>query len=307
MLRKGEQAMTGTLRIPVPAEFAFLPNLAYLSRSSDENMYVIRDRAIYKAIPFGGRQWLIEVSEGASRELSVRFPIEDAFPEADVLEKVTRYIRDWFDLDTDLAPFYAIAREDDVLRDIVSKEFGLRGIGMPDLFETLCWGILGQQITLSFAYTLKKRFVESFGHSIAYDGMRVGIFPDPALVASLSTGDLTTLQITTKKAEYMIGVAERIADGRLSKEGLLAMGDFKAMEKELVAIRGIGPWTAHYVLMRCLRFPSAFPVDDVGLQNAIKTVLGMDRKPTVDEIRKLAAGWTGWEAYATFYLWRVLY
>jgi DNA-3-methyladenine glycosylase II len=75
----------------------------------------------------------------------------------------------------------------------------------------------------------------------------------------------------------------------------------------LVNIRGIGPWTANYVLMRCLRFPSAFPIDDVGLQNAIKHPLGRDKKPTKDEIMKFAGNWTNWESYATFYLWRFLY
>jgi DNA-3-methyladenine glycosylase II len=59
--------------------------------------------------------------------------------------------------------------------------------------------------------------------------------------------------------------------------------------------------------MRCLRFPSAFPIDDVGLHNAIKQVTGSPTKPTRTEIMQLAQHWTGWEAYATFYLWRLLY
>jgi DNA-3-methyladenine glycosylase II len=83
--------------------------------------------------------------------------------------------------------------------------------------------------------------------------------------------------------------------------------NFKEVEKSLIKIRGIGPWTANYVLMRCLRFPTAFPIDDVGLINAIKTLLNMDRKPTKDEILALSIPWANWESYATFYLWRVLY
>ena len=79
------------------------------------------------------------------------------------------------------------------------------------------------------------------------------------------------------------------------------------MEQALIRIRGIGPWTANYVLMRCLQMPMAFPIADVGLHLALKQALGWDRKPTIPEIRELAAGWSGWEAYATFYLWRLLY
>jgi DNA-3-methyladenine glycosylase II len=59
--------------------------------------------------------------------------------------------------------------------------------------------------------------------------------------------------------------------------------------------------------MFCLRFPDAFPIDDVGLHNAVKMAAGLDRKPTKAELRQLAEGWKGWEAYATFYLWRLLY
>ena len=87
----------------------------------------------------------------------------------------------------------------------------------------------------------------------------------------------------------------------------MGTGDFKEAEKMLVKIRGIGPWTANYVLMRCLRFPNAFPIADVGLHNAIKHLTGTEEKPTIEEIWKLAAPWTGWESYATFYLWRFLY
>jgi DNA-3-methyladenine glycosylase II len=66
-------------------------------------------------------------------------------------------------------------------------------------------------------------------------------------------------------------------------------------------------WTAHYVMMRCLRMPEALPAADVGLLNAIKAAGGLDRRPTAEEARELAKPWAGWEAYATFYLWRTLY
>ena len=82
---------------------------------------------------------------------------------------------------------------------------------------------------------------------------------------------------------------------------------FKEAEKNLIKIRGIGPWTANYVLMRCLRFQTAFPIDDVGLMHSIKTLRHMNRKPTKDEILEVSFPWKNWESYAVFYLWRVLY
>jgi len=113
--------------------------------------------------------------------------------------------------------------------------------------------------------------------------------------------------MTTRKCEYLIGIAKLITERKLLKEDLLQTQDVKVAEKQLTAIHGIGPWTANYVLMRCLRFPSAFPIDDVGLHNAIKFITGSENKPTKNEIKDFAANWANWESYATFYLWRVLY
>jgi len=112
--------------------------------------------------------------------------------------------------------------------------------------------------------------------------------------------------MTVRKSEYIIGIAQLMDNGELSKEKLLAM-DFKEAEKSLTRIRGIGPWTANYVLMRCLRFPTAFPIDDVSLHNAIKFLRGSENKPTKEELMELSLNWSGWQAYAVFYLWRVLY
>lgn len=78
-------------------------------------------------------------------------------------------------------------------------------------------------------------------------------------------------------------------------------------QTSLVNIRGVGPWTANYVLMRCLRIPSAFPIDDVGLHNVIRLLTGSENKPTKEEIRQFSSTWTNWESYAIFYLWRILY
>lgn len=74
-----------------------------------------------------------------------------------------------------------------------------------------------------------------------------------------------------------------------------------------MAIRGVGAWTADYVMMKCLHHPAAFPIADVGLHQAIKRQLGLERKPTIEEIEEMSTNWGGWQAYATFYLWRSLY
>ncbi|TCP21326.1 DNA-3-methyladenine glycosylase II [Scopulibacillus darangshiensis] len=295
------------IKIDTPSEFSFNENLSYLGRSQNECMFTIVDDKLYRAIALDSKIILVEIGADEESALTIRF-FGHTIPESKkVRAGVVGYIRDWFDLDTDLLPFYQMAETDPLLKQPVSKFFGLRNMGIPDLFEALAWGIIGQQINLDYAYTLKRRFVEKYGTSVEWQGIKYWTFPAPEDIAQLEAEDLFDLKMTVKKCEYLIGVARMLVSGDLSKEKLLAAKSFKAAEKTLVNIRGIGPWTANYVLMRCLRFPSAFPIDDVGLHNAMKLVLGLEKKPAKSEIQKYALNWSNWESYATFYLWRLLY
>ncbi len=293
--------------IPLPAAFDMKANLGYLQRSNNECMYEVDNDIIRRVIAIGETQTLVEIEGIDNKLLKVHF-LGGTQPSTPwQCDEVVQYIREWFDLDYDLTPFYEMGKADPLLKNPVKEFYGLRVIGIPDLFEALCWGVLGQQINLGFAYTLKKQFVEKFGESIEWNGKKYWIFPSHEKIAQLTPNDLSDIKMTAKKSEYIIGIAQLMASGELSKQKLMEVGNFKEVEKSLIKIRGIGPWTANYVLMRCLRFSTAFPIDDVGLINSIKTLLNMDRKPTKEEIHALSIPWANWESYATFYLWRVLY
>ncbi|WAH37760.1 DNA-3-methyladenine glycosylase 2 [Alicyclobacillus dauci] len=289
-----------------PKEFSFDEVLGYLQRSPNECLHRVENRRVLKLMAVAGAVCFVVIEEStSSNDITVHFP-DGPTPTKEQRLEVVRAVWNWFDLDTDLRPFYTMAQTDTLLKELVTDYYGLRIVGVQDLFEAISWAIIGQQINLTFAYTLKRRFIEALGTGVEREGEMYWLFPTPAVVAGLEPERLTSLQFTGKKAEYLINVAGKIADGELTKEKLIAMGNFAAAEKALTAIRGIGPWTASYVAMRCLRNRAAFPVGDVGLQNAIKHQLGLDRKPTENELRKLAIPWRGFEAYATFYLWRSL-
>ncbi|MFJ9383644.1 DNA-3-methyladenine glycosylase family protein [Peribacillus sp. NPDC101481] len=295
------------LRIRAPKEFSFSENLKYLSRSSNECLFDIVDQKIYRALVAENATLIIEISAMNETELTVRFPGRTAPMDNQVKNAVSQYVRHWFDLETNLLPFYELAQNDALLQKPVSQFFGLRNMGIPDLFEAIAWGILGQQINLTYAYTLKRRLVEGFGDFVEFEGKQYWLFPTPEVIAKLTVEDFADMRMTVKKCEYLIGVAQLIAEGELTKEKLLIAKNVKEAEKMLTNIRGIGPWTANYVLMRCLRFPAAFPIDDVGLHNSMKLVMQTEAKPTKTEILKLSEAWADWESYATFYLWRLLY
>ncbi|MEA0553057.1 DNA-3-methyladenine glycosylase [Lysinibacillus irui] len=298
--------VNGVIVITLPDDFDKDANLGYLTREKNECMYAIENDVITKVIAIGEIRSLVQINVMNNKQMNVHF-LNDSRPiEKWKREEVVNYIYEWFDLNNDLTSFFEMAKTDPLLKMPAQKFYGLRVIGIPDLFEALCWGVLGQQINLSFAYSLKRQFVEKYGDSVEWNGKKYWVFPSYEQIAQLTPTDLADIKMTVKKSEYIIGIANLMADGALSREQLMNMS-FKDAEKSLLKIRGIGPWTANYVLMRCLRFQTAFPIDDVGLINSIKLIRNMDRKPTKDEIVELSCPWKNWESYATFYLWRVLY
>ncbi|MXQ52461.1 DNA-3-methyladenine glycosylase [Shimazuella sp. KC615] len=292
-----------SLYIPLPKEFSFQEVLLYLSRSSIEILHYLEGEKVYKLLHVEEQMILLEISQKDDDTLQIRFV--DKKPSSKHAKiYVVQYICEWLDLDTELHQFYDLVKNDKILGTLITRYHGLRIVGIPDLFESLCWAVIGQQINLTFAYTLKRRFVENFGRSYEWNNRSHWIFPEPSQLSDQSIQQLRQLQFTQRKAEYIVGIAKEIVNGNLLKKTMIK--DLQKAEQQLLAIRGVGPWTAHYAMMRCFRNPSAFPIGDVGLHNALKHLLLRDEKPKLDEIKKIFMPWKNWEAYAVFYLWRSL-
>lgn len=295
-----------SFKLSVPAPFSFRLCLDYLSGSNSECLYEVGEDYIRRLVSLGGRDVLLQVDCRDNLGLEVTILYGGPLVAAEQLEAAS-YVSTWFDLKRDLAPFYRMAESDERLAGVVQKLSGLRLMGIPDLFEALCWAILGQQVNLAFAYTLKERLTSAYGDSLQWEGNVYRRFPTPEQMLRASADDLGALKLSRMKSATILEVARQMAAGELSRAGLLAMDSFDDMEKSLVSITGIGPWTAHYVRMRCLGDPAAFPIGDVGLHNAVKSLLSLEEKPSLGLLKEMFNDWRGWEAYATFYLWRTLY
>ena len=287
-----------------PQEFDFLQCLKFLARSPLEPCHVVENNTLYKLEKFDGEPVLLKINCREPNTIWVDFVTPR--PKKSIRARVAKFIWHWFDLDTDLEPFYRMAVKDPVLNKVAEDLYGLRILTISDLFEAICWAIIGQQINLTFAYTLKKRFVESFGEKFSFAKKDYYLFPTPQVISQQTVTDLKRLQFTGKKSEYLIELAQKIVAGDLSKKKLLNHDGFEAARKELMKLYGVGQWTADYVSLRCLMDPAAFPAADVGLQNAVKQQLGLSDKPSVEDIIRYSEGWQNWQAYATFYLWASL-
>jgi DNA-3-methyladenine glycosylase II len=287
-----------SFKIKTPPEFSYEFSLGFLTRSAKEIMHVVHDRSVKKLLKIDGELVLFSVSAGDGY-LHVEVSNKDHSG------KIESYVREWFDLDADLTKFYSLAKKDPVLKPIVKKFHGYRIMGQPDLFESLIWAVLGQQINVAFAYSIKQRFVEKYGERLQHEGHTYYLFPTPERVAALTHEELLPLQFSRQKSNYTIGIAQAFVDKHISREKFHGRPLSEAKE-ELMKIKGIGNWTANYALMRTFRYPDAFPLEDVALHKALRIQMNMRKKPSLDRVKKIFKKYKGWEAYATLYLWKSL-
>jgi DNA-3-methyladenine glycosylase II len=184
--------------------------------------------------------------------------------------------------------FAVLIRKDPVIGALNARFPGLRPVRQLDLLTALVRSVSAQQVNLRWAATTRRRLAERFGtrHEIA--GEMVYSF-EAARLAGASVEGIRELQFTTRKAEYIIGIAEEIASGRLSMTELEALPDDDVVSR-LSALRGIGRWTAEWILVRTLGRP-AVVAGDLGVRKAVGQAYGLGAMPSEAEVRAKTAHW----------------
>lgn len=222
-------------------------------------------------------------------------------------EEVGRLVTRMFDLDADLASFHAMAETDAVLGLLVGRRPEIRLPQLLDPFEGAVRAIVGQQVSVAGAATTLDRLVRLLGEPAPpLDGTSFLCFPTPAAVASLRPEELAAgAGLTRAKTAALQTVAHAVLDGRIDWE-LLRSGTAEASHATLVALPGIGPWTASYVRMRTLGDRDAFPASDLGVIKALRALTPQGERITLREINAFGERWRPWRAYATLHLWNSL-
>ncbi|MGA4543598.1 AlkA N-terminal domain-containing protein [Uniformispora flossi] len=200
-----------------------------------------------------------------------------------------------FDLDADPQGVDDALGGDPLLGPLVAARPGLRVPGHVDGFELAVRAVLGQQVTVKGARTLAERLVRKLGCPLAApDGTLTHMFPSAEQVAA---DDLDGIGLTTARAKALRGISQAVADGAV----VLDPGaDREETERGLLALPGIGPWTASYIAMRALGDPDAIPVSDLGIRQAVAS-LGADGDAKA--VARQAEQWRPWRAYAAMHLW----
>ncbi len=197
-----------------------------------------------------------------------------------------------------IAPLEALAHRDERVAELVDRFRGFRPPITPDPFESIVGSICAQQVNLRWARTTRARLVERFGRLHEIRGVDVWEFPTPASIAGATVDEIRAMQFTTRKAEYLVGVAQVAAEGGL--DGLESKLDAAVIE-HLTSIRGIGRWTADWLLARCFARPNAIAAGDLGVRKAVSfNYLAAGDILSSDVVRDTASAWgdaANWTAH----------
>jgi len=217
-------------------------------------------------------------------------------PKASALGTLAARVKRMFDVDADPRALGSVFRRSELLAPLIRRWPGQRLPGAWDGFELAVRAVLGQQVSVAAARTLAARVAATYGTPFE-QGVAGGLhalFPTPQ---RLVDAELETLGIIRARAATIRGLARAVLDGRVQ---FRAEQSLAAFERDLVALPGIGPWTAHYIAMRALAQPDAFPAADL----ILRRVAGQGRTLSTRELETLSEAWRPWRAYAVMLLWR---
>ena len=223
--------------------------------------------------------------------LTIRFPVVAALP------TIVARVRRMFDLDADVAVIRAALEQDSLLARLIATKPGLRVPGSWDPFELATRAILGQQVTVAAARNLATKLVSTFGRVLHAEAAVEGLshlFPRPQ---DLAKADFARLGMPRARASALSALARAAVDQPRLFDATRSPDDALAT---LRALPGIGDWTAHYIALRALRDPDAFPAADVGI---LRGASEGGVRPTPAALVERAEAWRPWRAYAAQHLW----
>ncbi|WLD94171.1 DNA-3-methyladenine glycosylase [Alkalihalobacillus sp. AL-G] len=273
-----------------------------------QSMVVIPDkRRFVKWIHIDGKPFLLDAVVQIEGERVTIFVNDSGLETVDDKKLVSVYFTRMFGLSNSLSDFYKSFGNNDVVKQLIDQFYGMRVVTNPDLFETVIDTIIGQQVNLKFAATLKERLVRLAGEIRPVEGCDLYLFPTADFLAQLDYEQLRELSFSQRKAEYIIDFSRLVTSKSLDLDRLWEASNEEII-KQLLPIRGIGLWTIECLMLFGLHRKDVLPAADIGVRNAVRKIYSLEHQPSDDEVRTIAfdGGWNPWESYITYYLWQYL-
>jgi DNA-3-methyladenine glycosylase II len=199
--------------------------------------------------------------------------------------------------DLDLRPFYRLVATHPIMGPVSRSLNGLKPLRPPSLFEMVVIAITEQQLSLAAAFHIRERLIARFGTPFE----TLWIFPSPEALAEAPLGDLMSCGLSRRKAEYVKEFAQRVAEDTFDLDALTQKSDADAGAC-LMSQRGLGTWSAQYILVRGLGRPDCLPAADVGLRRAAGEYLAHGRQLSREQLEQALSPFTPFRGLAAFYL-----
>jgi AraC family transcriptional regulator of adaptative response / DNA-3-methyladenine glycosylase II len=277
-----------TLRLAYKPPYDWPHLIAFLGARAIAGVEQIEGDVYRRLVDVEGSAGLLEVRPGEGDALALTLHASIGRGLLQIVERVVCL----FDLRADPLVVASRLARSARLRPLVEKRPGLRVPGAFDPFETVVRAILGQQVSVAGASTLCARLVERFGRPVHRAPGLTHLFPSPAVLAG---AELRPIGLPAARAETIRSFARAVADGRIDLR--------QGTPEPLLALPGIGPWTAAYVAMRAFGDPDAFPSSDLGLRKALASNGAL---PPAREVEAASEAFRPFRSYAAMHLWTEL-
>ena len=263
---------------------------------------MFEDGVLRRVLSLSGKPALVSVrSVGSVDAPSLAVEVSgDSLTSADT-DEALRLVRRMLSTDADISAFYAMALDDPHLEPLVRNMYGLRATCAPTAYEALVLAILGQQISTHVARMLRNLIIETYGDRVTIGGEMLHSFPRPHTIAEAGVEGLRAIKFSGRKAEYITGISQQIVSGELSLEAMRDLSD-DAIVSGLLALRGVGAWTAHWMLMRAFGRLDGFPQGDLALQRMMGILVGDGAPMPPDEALAYSERWSPWRSWVTTYM-----
>jgi AraC family transcriptional regulator of adaptative response / DNA-3-methyladenine glycosylase II len=284
---------TSVLQLSYRPPYDWAGVLAFLRRRALSGVEHVTGDAYARTVQLGAAKGWMRVTRARTQHA---LRLEFTHSLTAVLPALIARTRALFDLDARPDVIAKRLRRDPRLASAVRASPGLRVPGAFDGFELGLGAVLGQQVTLKSAATIAGRLAAAFGEPFATSQPELfRLTPAAARIAAASPGDIVRHGVVAARARTLIALAVAYRSGALRLDGS-APHEPEGVIRTLMQVPGIGPWTAHYIAMRALRWPDAFPKEDV----VIRTNLG---GVTAREAEALSQSWRPWRSYAVMHVW----
>jgi len=298
--------LTRVIKPTAPYDFYLTAGQPNYSRDQEFKTEDYIDGSYLRLLDLGERVALASVSSQGTAddpELAVTLNGEDLTD--DDADRATKQISWLLGCDQDLKPFYDSVGDDPVLSEVVQQFYGYHNTRTASVFEALVQAVMGQQIATAVARIVRNLLIERYGVRGMVDDREWYAFPRAETLAKAEVSDLRQLKLSVRKSEYIQGIARAALESQDGFEGMHGLPDDEVV-KGMIALRGVGQWTAQWVLVCALARPDGFPIGDLALRRTVAGLYFDGAEITDDELLEFSQRWSPWRSYATAYLFAAL-